>query len=1005
MKRTRSWAYVLIAALVCSLMLGNVGPLGAAPAYAAEPSNANLDFESGSLDGWTTSGAAAAQTTDKHGGSYSAKLTAAGSTMTRTIAGIEQGSYTLSAWVKGATSGNSAYITATETGGPDARSLVDVYISPTEWRQISIRNVLVYNGQVKLTIASGNGNNLAVDDIQLTLDSSDENPLSNWNFEAGDLSGWTVDKGTVAAGTSADTGTTAAVLSADAQLSQTVSVKPNTTYIATVRAKVDRQDAWETIYQKNYLGNTGQLVNVTSYGDRVNLGVKTADGTVLRQAPSGTAGYSLLTLRFKTGPNDAQVTLYANTIKNADYVKSVTTYTSDGANGSRDQWQGNGTDKAYVDNFDLFAIDNTTVKGADVSFLPIIEDNGGKYFANGVQQDCLTILANHGVNAILGMLFVRAGNPVYDQSPVKQMQYTDYTDEDGNPFPYTMQAGYFDKTHALALAQRAKALDIGYMPSFHFSDAWMSAGKAFTPYDWMYKDASGKLVDQSLDEMTTTMYNYVYDFIKGLVEQGTVPMGAKIGNEQDGGIAWPNGKGYSSAGYKALINSAYDAVHDAAPGVSAFIHTNNGYTPSNSNTQFGTFRTNGVKFDGQAYSLYGGHTSDAIPWMLTNNIEKFPDKDYLDVETGYAFTKYNPDWADESGSMGQSSYYAIANPNGQYNWLLDYMQAMREVANPYDRMRGFFYWETDWIVVEGAGASTRGPNTVDRRTMFNNGDPSIKEMGSLANGKMGDMMDSMYAYLWRGHAKNKPATMLSPLQGFGTYAVTKTAPTGISLNKTSLTLAAGNTERLLPAIAPDSNASAEKLVFDSTLAWTSSDPSVATVNEAGYVTAKSAGTAVITAKTIVGGLTATSAVTVEAASKVGAGNLTLTVGGAAPRKRDQRQSMGQARTEGPPAGRRDRPAYRFQVQRSVSSFVPGRILAVLRTGHILPAIECHAKREAERQARRHDDRQRGCRGRHGDRFVHAERDEGTRLRRDAGQDERDGQSRAHAAAEGDRGSG
>ncbi|MBY9078597.1 Ig-like domain-containing protein [Paenibacillus sp. HN-1] len=882
MKWTRNWACVLVAALLFTLTLGSTGPLGALSVFAADAPGANLDFEAGSLTDWTAAGTAAVQTAEAHGGSYSAKLSAASSTLTRTITGIEQGSYTLSAWVKGGTSSNSAYITATETGGPDTRTMIDTYISNTEWKQISMRNVLIYNGQVKITIASGTGNNLAVDDIELTLDSSDANPLVNWSFETGDLGGWTIDQGSATAGAGADTGTVSAVLGADSQLSQTVAVEPNTTYIATVRAKVDRQDTWETIYQKNYLGNTGQLVNVTSYGDRVNLGVKTADGKVLRQAPSGTAGYSLVTLRFKTGPNDHQVTVYANTIKDAEYDKSVATYTSSGANGSHDEWQGNGADKAYVDNFDLFAIDNTTVKGADVSFLPIIEDNGGKYFANGVQQDCLTILANHGVNAITGMLFVHAGNPVYDQSTVKQMQYVDYyTDEDGNPYPLTMQAGYFDKTHAYTLAKRAQALDIGYMPGFHFSDTWMSAGKAFTPYDWMYKDSSGKLVDQSLDEMTTTMYNYVYDFIKGLADQGTVPMGVKIGNEQDGGIAWPTGKGYSSAGYKALINAAYDAVHDAAPGVSAFIHSNNGYTPSNSNTQYGTFKTNGVKFDGQAYSLYSGHTSDAILSMLTNNIAQFPNKDYLDVETGYSFTKYNPDWADESGSMGQTSYYAASNPNGQYNWLLDYMQAMRDVANPNDRMRGFFYWETDWIVVEGAGASTGAPNTVDRRTMFNNGDTSIKEMGSTAGGKMGDMMDSMYAYLWRGHAKNKPATMLSPLQGFGTYSVTKTEPTSITLDRTSLSLTAGTTDRLLPTIAPDSNASSDKKVFDSTLVWSSSDPAVAEVNASGYVIAHQTGTAVITAKTLAGGLTASSTVTVAPASTAGSGNLTLTVGGTA----------------------------------------------------------------------------------------------------------------------------
>ncbi|WEK53580.1 MAG: glycosyl hydrolase 53 family protein [Candidatus Cohnella colombiensis] len=873
----------LIVSILATTALGM--PFGSpnVTVYAAAGSSAaNLDFENGNLSGWTTTGSVASQTADKKGGAYSAKLSAANSTLAQTIAGIPQGSYTLYAWVKGAasSSSNAAYMTATNTGGPDTRLLIDGYISSSAWTQVALRNVLVYNGQATITFGSGSGTNLSVDDVQLVLDSDDNNAVANWDFETGDLSGWTVDQGTVIAGTSADTGAMAAVLSADSQISQTINVKPNTTYVATVRAKVDRQDTWETIYQKNYLGNTGQLVNVTSYGDRVNLGVKKLDGTVLRQAPDGTSGYALLTIRFKTGPSDQQVTLYANTIHDANYVKSVTTYTSAGANGSRDQWQGNGSDMAYVDNFDVFEIDNTTVKGADVSFLPVIEDKGGKYFANGVQQDCLSILANHGVNAITGMLFVHAGNKIYDQSTPKQMLNIDFADENGNPIPQTMQAGYFDKTHALMLAERAKELDLGYLPSFHFSDSWMSAGKAYTPLDWMYKDSTGALVDQSLDEMTTTMYNYVYDFIKSLVDNDLTPMGVKIGNEQDGGIAWPRGKGYSSAGFKALINAAYSAVHDTAPGVSAFIHSNNGYTPSYSNTVFGTLRANGVNFDGQAYSLYSGHPSSDILSMLTNNINNYPEQDYLDVETGYSFTRYNPDWADESGSMGQAAYYVASNPNGQYNWLLDYMQAMRDVANPHDRMRGFFYWETDWIVVEGAGWATGGPNTVDRRTMFNNGDMSIKEMGSTANGKMGDMMDSMYAYLWRGHVKNKPASAQTPLKGYGTYSVTEATPTGITLDRTAVSLVQGKTTRLVPTVTPDSNGSSDKLVYDSNVVWTSSNPSVATVNASGYVTAMASGTATITATTAVGGLSAFAEVTVG--SPTNAGSLTLTVNGSAP---------------------------------------------------------------------------------------------------------------------------
>ena len=40
------------------------------------------------------------------------------------------------------------------------------------------------------------------------------------------------------------------------------------------------------------------------------------------------------------------------------------------------------------------------IKGADVSSLPQIEDNGGVFKENGIQKDALAILKDHGLNYI-----------------------------------------------------------------------------------------------------------------------------------------------------------------------------------------------------------------------------------------------------------------------------------------------------------------------------------------------------------------------------------------------------------------------------------------------------------------------------------------------------------------------------------------------------------------------------------------------------------------------------
>ena len=94
--------------------------------------------------------------------------------------------------------------------------------------------------------------------------------------------------------------------------------------------------------------------------------------------------------------------------------------------------------------------------------------------------------------------------------------------------------------------------------------------------------------------------------------------------------------------------------------------------------------------------------------------------------------------------------------------------------------------------------------------------------------------------------------------------------TGVSLNKTSLSLNIGETFTLSATVTP-SNA-AEKSV-----SWTSSNTGVATVDQNGKVTAVKAGTATITVRTTDGSYTATCSITVTSACPEGAVDLGLSV--------------------------------------------------------------------------------------------------------------------------------
>lgn len=91
---------------------------------------------------------------------------------------------------------------------------------------------------------------------------------------------------------------------------------------------------------------------------------------------------------------------------------------------------------------------------------------------------------------------------------------------------------------------------------------------------------------------------------------------------------------------------------------------------------------------------------------------------------------------------------------------------------------------------------------------------------------------------------------------------------GVTVTPATLELEAGNTSTLTAAVTPD-NASNKKVT------WSSKDPAIASVSDAGVVTGESAGTTKIIATTVDGGKTAECTVTVKAAEPIHVKDITL----------------------------------------------------------------------------------------------------------------------------------
>jgi uncharacterized protein YjdB len=90
-----------------------------------------------------------------------------------------------------------------------------------------------------------------------------------------------------------------------------------------------------------------------------------------------------------------------------------------------------------------------------------------------------------------------------------------------------------------------------------------------------------------------------------------------------------------------------------------------------------------------------------------------------------------------------------------------------------------------------------------------------------------------------------------------TYKIASVSVTGVSLSKSVLSLAVGESETLVATVAPER-------ATDRSVKWESSNKNVATVNQSGTVTAVAVGSAVIGVRTNDGGFSATCALTVAA---------------------------------------------------------------------------------------------------------------------------------------------
>ena len=319
------------------------------------------------------------------------------------------------------------------------------------------------------------------------------------------------------------------------------------------------------------------------------------------------------------------------------------------------------------------------INGADVSHLQQMEDFGGRYYNRlGKEQDCLEILKDHGVNYIRLKVWNKPGLPLSDPG------------------------GYNDKAHVLEMAKRVKTLGFKLLLDFHYSDWWADPGKQFMPEEWK---------ELSFEDLKKTLYDYTFDVVSALKEQGTQPEMVQVGNEITNGMLWDTAKVSDEFDTPRqwdklceLLKNGLSAVKAVDPAIQTLIHTEKSGDNEKSRYFYDNLAKRQVDFDiiGLSYyPIWHGTLSD-FERNAADLVLRY-GKGLIVVETAYPYTTEDGDGHPNAAARPPAEILPGYPPSVENQASI--LQAVIHILKslPGGKGLGCFYWEPDFIPVEGAG--------------------------------------------------------------------------------------------------------------------------------------------------------------------------------------------------------------------------------------------------------------------------------------------------------------
>jgi beta-galactosidase len=298
--------------------------------------------------------------------------------------------------------------------------------------------------------------------------------------------------------------------------------------------------------------------------------------------------------------------------------------------------------------------ESTKMLGADISFLPQLEDRGMKFSDKGVERDPILIMKDHGFNYVRLRIF---NDPARDSG-------------------YSRGRGFCDLAHTKQMAKRVKEAGMKLLLDFHYSDTWADPGKQYKPAAWR---------NLSFEEIKKALYAYTKTVIQELKDQGTTPDMVQVGNEINHGMVWPEGNISHPDSLAQLISAGVAAIKAVDPAVVIMLHVALGGQHDESSFFIDQMLSRGVHFDviGESYYPKWHCTLDDLRDNLTELVRKYK-KDVIVVEYSARKNEVNKIAFELPDGKGKGTY--IWEPLSTWERIFDTTGKSNNLMTVYDEV-------------------------------------------------------------------------------------------------------------------------------------------------------------------------------------------------------------------------------------------------------------------------------------------------------------------------------